>query len=122
MSLSAVAAANVVRGEWPMSRETKLRTRSQDGMVEVLVLVSHPMETGQRKDRSTKAPIPAHFIQELSINHNGKPVALINMGVGVSENPLISMRLQHAKSGDRIKVKWQDNKGESGEAATTIEL
>ena len=33
-----------------MARETKIRTRTQEGATEILVLVTHPMETGMRKD------------------------------------------------------------------------
>lgn len=104
-----------------MNRETKVRTRTQEGMIEVLVLVNHPMETGQRKDKATKATIPAHFIQELNIDHNGKRVAVVSMGVGVSENPLISVRLPNGKNGDKLKVTWKDNKGETGVNETTID-
>ena len=104
-----------------MARETKIRTRTQDGMIEVLVLVNHPMETGMRKDKASKQAIPAHFITQLNIEHNGKPVAAIDMGVGVSENPLLGVRLQDAKDGDKIKVAWKDNKGESGGAEAVVE-
>ena len=37
-----------------MARQTRMRTKTQDGATEVLVLVSHPMETGQRTDPKTK--------------------------------------------------------------------
>lgn len=104
-----------------MSRETKIRTRTQEGMIEVLVLVNHPMETGARKDKATKKPIPAHFIQEMNIGHNGNYVAQISMGVGVSENPLVSVRLPSAKDGDKITVDWKDNKGETGKAEAVVE-
>lgn len=104
-----------------MTRETKIRTRMQEGMVEVLVLVNHPMETGMRKDKATKKPIPAHFIKEMNINHNGKNVAQISMGVGVSENPLIGLRLPAAKVGDKIAVEWEDNKGETGKGEAVVE-
>ena len=104
-----------------MSRETKIRTRTQEGMIEVLVLVNHPMETGARKDPATKQAIPAHFIKQMNISHNGKNVAQISMGVGVSENPLISVRLPNAKDGDKIAVDWHDNKGETGKGEAVVE-
>ena len=104
-----------------MSRETKIRTRTQEGMIEVLVLVNHPMETGLRKDKATKKTIPAHFIKEMNISHNGKNVAQISMGIGVSENPLVSVRLPTAKDGDKIAVEWNDNKGETGKAEAVVE-
>ncbi len=102
-------------------RETKVRTRTQDGVIEVLALVNHPMETGLRKDKATKKTIPAHFIQELSIEHNGKMVAHVDIGISVSENPLFGVRLPNAKTGDKIKVTWRDNMGETGNAETVVE-
>jgi len=104
-----------------MARETKLRTRTQEGKIEVLVLVSHPMETGLRKDKASGKPVPAHFIKELTLEHNGKLVAAANLGVGVSENPLIGFRLGNAKNGDKVKVSWSDNKGETGVVEAVVE-
>jgi sulfur-oxidizing protein SoxZ len=104
-----------------MARETKIRTRTQEGMIEVLVLVNHPMETGLRKDKASGKPIPAHFIQELSLELNGKPAATVQMGIGVSENPLLGFRFTTAKNGDKVKATWKDNKGETGTAEAVVE-
>jgi len=104
-----------------MARETKIRSRTQEGAIEVLVLVTHPMETGMRKDKASGNVIPAHFIQELSIELNGKLMANASLGVGVSENPLLGFRSKTAKNGDKIKVTWKDNKGESGTAESKVD-
>jgi len=97
-----------------MARQTKIRTRTQEGAVEVLVLVTHPMETGMRKDKASGKVIPAHFIQELNLELNGKNMANAILGIGVSENPLLGFRSKTAKNGDKLKVTWKDNKGETG--------
>ncbi|HJX17061.1 MAG TPA: thiosulfate oxidation carrier complex protein SoxZ [Acidiferrobacterales bacterium] len=104
-----------------MARETKIRTRTQEGAVEVLVLVTHPMETGMRKDKASGKVIPAHFIQELTIELNGKPMASASLGIGVSENPLLGFRSKTAKNGDKLKVTWKDNKGESGTLEAVVD-
>jgi sulfur-oxidizing protein SoxZ len=104
-----------------MARETKIRTRNQEGAVEVLVLVNHPMETGLRKDKATGKVIPAHFIQELVVELNGKPMAIASMGIGVSENPLLGFRSKVAKNGDKLKISWKDNKGETGTAEAVVD-
>jgi sulfur-oxidizing protein SoxZ len=104
-----------------MARETKIRTRTQEGVIEVLVLVTHPMETGMRKDKATGNVIPAHFIQELTIELNGKPMASASLGIGVSENPLLGFRSKTAKNGDKVKATWKDNKGETGTAEAVVE-
>ena len=105
-----------------MAREMKIRTRTQEGQVEILVLINHPMETGLRKDKATGKPIPAHFIRELQLEHNGKLVADVKTGIGVSENPLLGFRSATAKNGDKIKVSWKDNQGETGGAETVVDV
>ena len=98
---------------------TKIKTRPKDGNTEILVLVNHPMETGQRVDAKTKAKIPAHWIQKLSVDLNGKTVADVDMGVAVSKDPLIAVAVK-AKAGDKVKVSWSDNKGGKGGADATV--
>jgi len=104
-----------------MARETKIRTRTQEGQIEVLVLVNHPMETGLRKDKASGKVIPAHFIQELTVALNGKTAVVASMGIAVSENPLLGFRFKDAKNGDKIHVAWKDNKGEAGSADAVVE-
>ena len=99
---------------------TKIKTRPKDGNTEILILVDHPMETGQRVDPKTKEKVPAHWIQKLTVDHNGKTVADVDMGVAISKNPLITVAVKGAKSGDKIKVSWSDNKGEKGGGETVV--
>ena len=99
---------------------TKIKARSKGDATEILVLAQHPMETGQRTDKKTKQKIPAHFIQTMNFSINGKSVADVSMGSGVSKNPLVGIRVKGAKSGDKIKVSWKDNKGETGGAESAI--
>lgn len=103
-----------------MARLTKMKTRPKDGGHEILVLVNHPMETGQRVNPKTKQKVPAHFIQKLTIEVNGKPVAVADLGVAISKNPLVGVAVKGTKAGDKVKASWTDNKGESGKAETTI--
>ena len=103
-----------------MSRLTKIKTRAKSGGTEVLVLVNHPMETGQRVDSKTKEKIPAHFIQKMTIELNGKVVAVADLGVAISKDPLIGVQIAGAKAGDKVKASWTDNKGENGSAETSV--
>lgn len=103
-------------------RKIKIRTRHSDGAVEVLVLINHPMETGQRTDKQTKQKIPAHFIQNVTVEHNGKAVVTVAAGGAVSEDPLLGFKLKNARNGDKVKVTWRDNKGESGGAEAVVDV
>lgn len=102
-------------------KQTKIRTKTRDGVTDVLVLVSHPMETGQRKDKKTNEKIPAHYIEKLNFTLNGKEVASTDLGPAVSSDPLVGIKLKGAKAGDKLKVTWSDNKGENGGGEATIE-
>ncbi len=103
-----------------MEMPTKLKIRPKDGSTEILVLVSHPMETGQRVDAKTKDKVPAHFIQTLTIQVNGKDVAVADLGVGVSKDPLIGILVGNAKKGDKVNVSWSDNLGNKGGADEVV--
>jgi sulfur-oxidizing protein SoxZ len=107
-----------------MARDTKVRTRMQEGQVEILVLVTHPMETGLRKDKDTGKVIPAHFIQDVTLEINGKVAAEAKLGIAVSENPLLGFRFkpEAAKNGSKLKVSWKDNKGESSVVEAVVEV
>ncbi len=96
----------------------KIRASNKDGVTEVKVLISHEMETGQRKD-AAGAIVPAWFITELSAKHNDKLVLAGEFGTAVSKNPYLAFKFKGGAKGDKIAVSWKDNRGEtrSDEAA-----
>jgi sulfur-oxidizing protein SoxZ len=75
------------------------------------VLVSHEMESGQRKDAAGKT-VPAWFIQNISATHNGKQVMSAQWGPAVSKNPFMQFSFKGGKAGDKVAVSWTDNKGD----------
>ncbi len=83
----------------------------------VKVLMRHPMENGARKDKKTGEVIPAHYIQEVTAESDGKTCFSGLLSGGVSANPYISFKFK-GKKGNTVKVTWLDNKGatESAEA------
>ena len=97
----------------------KIRAKSKDGVTTVKTLMNHPMETGTRKDKKTGEKIPAHHITEVTAEHNGNNVLTANWGGAISKNPYLSFKFKGGASGDKIKISWLDNNGESdsGEAA-----
>lgn len=96
-----------------MAKSIKLRAKAKDGVATVKALISHPMETGLRKDKKTGKPIPAEFIQEVVAESGGKTVLSAQWGSAISKNPFLSFKFSGAKSGDSIKISWVDNKGNS---------
>jgi sulfur-oxidizing protein SoxZ len=98
----------------------KIRATMQGEVADVKLLINHPMETGQRKDPKTGQPIPAHFITNVTATLNGKPVLDAQWSQAVSRNPFLGFRVKGAKVGDKVKVSWVDNKGESDSIETTV--
>ena len=94
-----------------MADPMKIRATMAGDKVEVRVLMSHEMETGQRKD-SKGATIPAWFIQNVTAQHNGKTVLSAEWGPAVSKNPFLSFKFKGGAKGDKVQVTWVDNKGD----------
>lgn len=104
-----------------MANTIKVRAKLAGDVTTVKALVSHPMETGQVKDKKTGQLIPAHFIQEVVCEHNGKAVMTALWGVAISKNPYLSFRFKGAKVGDKLTLRWADNKGQSDSQETVID-
>ncbi len=97
----------------------RIRATAQGDAVEVRVLMSHEMETGQRRDGSGNL-VPAHFIQNVTVTHAGKTVLTAEWGPAVAKNPYLQFRFKGGKKGDEIVVTWVDNKGETRTDKATI--
>lgn len=102
-----------------MGNPMKIRAATKDGVTEVKVLMSHEMETGQRKD-SSGAIVPAHFITELVATWNGKTVLEAQFGTAISKNPYLAFKFKGGEKGDKVSVSWKDNKGDARTDEATI--
>ena len=101
-----------------MSDPMRIRAQLAGDKTTVRVLVSHEMETGQRRAADGKT-VPAHFIQTIKAEYAGKPVFSAQWGPAVSKNPFTQFTFKGGKAGDKVKVTWVDNQGgtRSDEAA-----
>jgi sulfur-oxidizing protein SoxZ len=95
-----------------MADPMRIRAQASGDKATVRVLMSHEMETGQRKDAAGKT-VPAWFIQEVSAALNGKTVMTAQWGPAVSKNPFLQFTVRGAKAGDKVSVTWKDNKGDT---------
>ena len=102
-----------------MADPMRIRAQAQGDKTTVRVLMSHEMESGQRKDSAGKT-IPAWFIQEVSAALNGKTVMTAQWGPSVSKNPFLQFTLKGAKAGDKVTVNWIDNKGDKRTDEATV--
>ena len=95
-----------------MGNPMKIRAANKDGVTEVKALISHEMETGQRKD-ANGAIVPAWFITELVAKHGDKVVLVAEFGSSVSKNPYLAFKFKGGAKGEKVVVSWKDNKGDS---------
>lgn len=102
-----------------MADPMRIRAQAQGDKAVVRVLMSHEMETGQRKDASGKV-IPAWHISEVTATHNGKQVLAAEWGPAVAKNPFLQFTIKGAKAGDKVAITWKDNRGESRTDEATV--
>ena len=102
------------------NKSIKIRAKLKNDVTTVKALMTHPMETGARKDKETGEPIPAHFIQEVTCMSGGKTLLSADWSGGVSKNPYLSFKFKGGKKGDQLTLKWVDNKGNSDSAEAKI--
>lgn len=102
-----------------MADPMKIRAQMKGDVAEVRILMGHAMETGQRKDATGK-PVPAHFIQSMTVDVGGKRIVDGQIGTSVSRNPVFGFKMKGAKVGDKVVVSWVDNKGDKRTDEATV--
>lgn len=94
--------------------KVKARAKVKDGVITVKALMTHPMESGFRKDKKTKELIPANYIETVTISKGGTVAATATLTGGISKNPYVAVSFAGA-AGDKIKI---DVTGMNGDAGT----
>jgi sulfur-oxidizing protein SoxZ len=102
-----------------MADAMRIRANIVGDKVEVRVLMSHEMETGQRKDARGDI-VPAHFIQNVTVTHAGKTVLSAQWGPAISKNPFVHFRFKGGKPGEKVTISWVDNQGDKRTDEATI--
>ena len=102
-----------------MADPMRIRANLVGDSTEVKVLMSHQMETGQRKDAQGKT-IPAWFIQNVGITHNGRTVLSAQWGTAISQNPFLAFKFKGGAKGDKVIITWVDNRGDKRTDEATI--
>ena len=92
-----------------MAGEMKMRAALQGDVAEVKALMSHPMESGLRKDAKTDKLVPALFINSVVATLNGKTIIEAQWGAAISKNPFLGFKVKGVKAGDKIAVSAVDN-------------
>ena len=89
-------------------------------LVEVKALVSHIMETGQRKD-SKGETIPRKILNKFSCTVNGKEVFSADFEPAIAANPYIQFKFRAQESGP-VVLTWTDDDGSKIVGEETIKV
>ena len=84
-------------------------------VIEVKTLVTHVMETGNRKDKDGK-PIPRDILNLFIAKFGDQEVFRAELGPGISANPYISFQMRVPGPGT-FEFSWTDDNG-----VKTVEL
>ncbi len=102
-----------------MADPMKIRANLAGDFTEVKVLMSHEMESGQRKDAQGRI-VPAWFIQTVTVTHNGRTVLDAQWGPAIAKNPFLSFRFKGGAKGDKVQITWVDNRNDRRTDEATI--
>ncbi|OYU47819.1 MAG: thiosulfate oxidation carrier complex protein SoxZ [Rhizobiales bacterium PAR1] len=87
-------------------------------IIEIKTLISHDMESGQRKAADGKT-IPRQIINKFSATFNGKTVFEADWYTSISANPYQSFFYKVKETGE-FKFVWKDDNGSEYTAASKL--
>ncbi|PIE11356.1 MAG: thiosulfate oxidation carrier complex protein SoxZ [Rhodobacterales bacterium] len=86
--------------------------------ITIKTLISHPMESGQRKD-SDGNPIPRSIINRFVVTFNGETVVDMALESSISTNPYVEFAAKVPETGDFVFT-WYDDDGSVYEDTKTV--
>jgi sulfur-oxidizing protein SoxZ len=94
------------------------KTARRGEVIEIKTMISHPMETGYRRDSSGVA-IPRNIINRFVCTYDGEQVFSAELFPAVAANPLIAFTTVALRSGT-LAFSWTDDRGHT--ETTTVEI
>jgi sulfur-oxidizing protein SoxZ len=93
----------------PAARVLVPSTVAKDEVFQVKALISHPMETGLRRDDQGEA-IPRAIINRFSCRYDAEVVFSVDLHEAVAANPYLEFYLRATQSG-RLEFVWEEDGG-----------
>ncbi|HKW37834.1 MAG TPA: thiosulfate oxidation carrier complex protein SoxZ [Burkholderiales bacterium] len=104
-----------------MAARIQVPPRARRGeIVEIRVLIQHPMETGYRRDDVGRL-IKRNVINALSCRYNGVEVFRADLSSGIAANPYIQFYTVAEASGE-LEFRWVDDEGQQGSERQSIQV
>jgi sulfur-oxidizing protein SoxZ len=104
-----------------MAEKPRLKVPSEakkGEVIEIKTLISHAMESGQRKD-DAGALVPRKIINLFTCEFNGKPVFSCDLEPAVAANPFLQFTVKVEESGT-FRFSWIDDDGTAVTADQSI--
>ena len=96
------------------------KTASAGEVIKIKSLISHTMESGQRKDKEGNV-IPRMIINKFECLFNDETVFSCDIDPAIAANPFLEFRVKVEESGT-FKFIWTDDEGTVVEAEKSIEV
>tara|TARA_R110001592_G_scaffold195865_1_gene443565 strand:- start:1383 stop:1712 length:330 start_codon:yes stop_codon:yes gene_type:complete len=94
------------------------KSASAGDTITIKTLISHIMESGQRKDKEGN-PIPRSIINRFTCDFNGQNVIDVKLEPAISTNPYFEFDAQVPEAGE-FKFTWYDDDGSVYEETKVI--
>ena len=88
--------------------------------VTIKTLISHPMESGQRKDGDGNT-IPRSIINRFTCDYNGENIIDVTMEPAISTNPYFEFMATVPEAGE-FQFTWYDDDGSVYEEAKAVSV
>ena len=96
------------------------KTAAAGDIITIKTLISHKMESGQRKDDDGNT-IPRQIINSFACEFNGNPVFSCDIDPAISANPYFEFDARVDEAGT-FKFTWVDDDGTVTEAEQSIDV
>ena len=87
-------------------------------VIEIKVLISHPMESGQRRDDMGRI-IPRDIINRFVCTYNGEEVFRADLFPAIAANPFLAFFTVATTSGELV-LRWTDDQGTTQSQTASI--
>ncbi len=88
------------------------KSAKKGDVIEIKTLISHKMESGQRKDKKTGKKIPRKIINKFTATFNGEQIFAVDILPAISANPYIKFNMNSQTPGEFVFT-WVDDDGKS---------
>ena len=104
----------------PRPRVRVPKSATKDEVITIKTLISHNMESGQRKGKDGKL-VPREIINKFTCEFNGQPVFSCDIDPAISSNPYFEFNARVPESGT-FKFTWVDDNGSVYSTEQAIEV